>query len=80
MVKAGDRVEMTGIMRDEPSPIPIGTRGTVTETNMLAPRKRPVALGRHTLPHSGRSVQSGCAKGLLDSADYSCSIRSQLQV
>jgi len=34
MVKAGDRVEMTGIMRDEPSPIPIGTRGTVTETNM----------------------------------------------
>lgn len=27
--KVGDRVEMTGIMADDPDPIPVGTQGTV---------------------------------------------------
>lgn len=30
-VKPGDRVRMTGIMRDDPAPIPVGTEGTVVE-------------------------------------------------
>lgn len=28
-VKRGDRVEMTGLMPDDPFPLPVGTRGTV---------------------------------------------------
>lgn len=29
--RVGDRVRMTGIMRDDPSPLPIGTEGEVFE-------------------------------------------------
>lgn len=29
--KKGDRVEMTGIMPNDPDPIPVGMRGTVEE-------------------------------------------------
>jgi len=28
--KVGDRVEMTGLMANDPDPIPVGTTGTVT--------------------------------------------------
>jgi hypothetical protein len=28
-VKIGDRVRVTGVMQDEPDPIPVGTEGTV---------------------------------------------------
>ena len=30
-VKAGDRVKMTGVMRDDPAPMEIGAEGTVRE-------------------------------------------------
>jgi hypothetical protein len=31
MVKVGDRVEITGIMPNDPDPLPVGLRGTVEE-------------------------------------------------
>ena len=31
MVKVGDRVEITGLMPNDPDPLPIGLRGTVEE-------------------------------------------------
>lgn len=34
-VNVGDRVELTGPMVDEPDPIPVGTKGTVTFINEL---------------------------------------------
>lgn len=30
---AGDRVRVTGVMADDPDPIPVGTEGTVTGAN-----------------------------------------------
>lgn len=32
-VKVGDRVRMTGVMRDDPAPIEVGTEGTVNHVN-----------------------------------------------
>jgi len=32
-VRPGDRVEITGVMRDDPAPMQIGDRGTVTRIN-----------------------------------------------
>lgn len=29
--RAGDRVQVTGLMSDDPAPLPVGTTGTVTE-------------------------------------------------
>lgn len=29
--RPGDRVEMTGVMPDDPAPLPVGTTGTVTD-------------------------------------------------
>ena len=31
--KVGDRVRMTGVMRDDPQPIEVGAEGTVTYVN-----------------------------------------------
>lgn len=31
--KPGDRVRMTGVMQNDPDPMPVGATGTVTEAN-----------------------------------------------
>jgi len=33
--KEGDRVRMTGVMKDDPDPIPVGTEGTITYVNVF---------------------------------------------
>lgn len=30
MVQKGDRIKMTGVMPNDPDPVPVGTEGTVT--------------------------------------------------
>lgn len=35
-VQPGDRVKITGVMPDEPNPVPVGTQGTVVAVNLWA--------------------------------------------
>ena len=35
-VQVGDRVQLTGVMPEEPSPVPVGTEGTVVGVNLWA--------------------------------------------
>lgn len=35
-VHVGDRVQITGVMPDEPNPVPVGTQGTVVGVNLWA--------------------------------------------
>lgn len=35
-VQIGDRVQLTGVMPEEPNPVPVGTQGTVVGVNLWA--------------------------------------------